>query len=57
MSIRKFIARDNRLDHLVVLRSMSRLSALHIDTAVGAGLNVLVSGATQSVNAANRKYT
>jgi pilus assembly protein CpaF len=48
VNIRKFIARASRLDHLVELGSMSRQAAYYLDIAVGAGLNVLVSGATQA---------
>ncbi|MET0870867.1 MAG: ATPase, T2SS/T4P/T4SS family, partial [Paeniglutamicibacter terrestris] len=48
VNIRKFIARASRLEHLVELGSLSRQAAHYLDVAVGAGLNVLVSGATQS---------
>lgn len=48
VNIRKFIARASRLDHLVELGSLSRLAADYLHAAVGAGLNVLVSGATQA---------
>lgn len=48
LNIRKFIARASRLDHLVDLGSLSRQAADFLHLAVGAGLNVLVSGATQA---------
>ncbi len=48
VNIRKFIARASRLDHLVTLGSISAAGAHYLDVAVGAGLNVLVSGATQA---------
>lgn len=48
VNIRKFIARASRLDHLVDLGSLSRQAADFLHLAVGAGLNVLVSGATQA---------
>lgn len=48
VNIRKFIARASRLQHLVELGSLSRQAAYYLDVAVGAGLNVLVSGATQA---------
>lgn len=48
VNIRKFIARASRLEHLVELGSLSRQASHYLDVAVGAGLNVLVSGATQA---------
>jgi len=48
VNIRKFIARASRLDHLVELGSLSRHAANYLELAVAAGLNVLVSGATQA---------
>jgi pilus assembly protein CpaF len=48
VNIRKFIARASRLDHLVELGSLSRHAANYLELAVSAGLNVLVSGATQA---------
>ena len=48
VNIRKFIARASRLDHLVELGSLSRHAATYLELAVSAGLNVLVSGATQA---------
>ena len=48
VNIRKFIARASRLDHLVELGSLSRHAASYLELAVSAGLNVLVSGATQA---------
>lgn len=48
VNIRKFIARASRLDHLVDLGSLSRHAADYLSTAVSAGMNVLVSGATQA---------
>lgn len=48
VNIRKFIARASRLDHLVELGSLSRQAADFLYAAVGSGLNVLVSGATQA---------
>ncbi|WP_247826568.1 CpaF family protein [Arthrobacter antioxidans] len=48
VNIRKFIARASRLEHLVELGSLSPHAARFLGTAVAAGLNILVSGATQS---------
>ncbi|MET1035909.1 MAG: ATPase, T2SS/T4P/T4SS family, partial [Arthrobacter sp.] len=48
VNIRKFIARASRLDHLVDLDSLSRDAADYLAHCVSAGLNILVSGATQA---------
>ncbi|WP_043446246.1 CpaF family protein [Arthrobacter sp. L77] len=48
VNIRKFIARASRLEHLVELGSLSPHAARFLGTAVAAGLNILVSGATQA---------
>lgn len=48
VNIRKFVARASRLEHLVDLGSISRGAAHYLDIAVGAGLNVLISGATHA---------
>ena len=48
INIRKFIARASKLEHLVELGTISPQCAHYLDVAVGAGLNVLVSGGTQA---------
>lgn len=48
INIRKFIARATRLADLVKLGSLSPEAAKFLDASVASGLNVLVSGATQS---------
>lgn len=48
VNIRKFIARAKRLNDLVGLGSLSAEAARFLDAAVRAGLNILVSGATQA---------
>ncbi|PQZ88598.1 pilus assembly protein CpaF [Arthrobacter sp. MYb227] len=48
INIRKFIARASKLEHLVELGSITPQCAHYLDIAVGAGLNVLVSGGTQA---------
>lgn len=48
VNIRKFIARAKRLSELVTLDSLSSEAARFLDAAVRAGLNILVSGATQA---------
>ncbi|WP_083955997.1 CpaF family protein [Tersicoccus phoenicis] len=48
VNIRKFVVRARRLEHLVELGSLSPSAARFLATAVGAGLNILVSGATQA---------
>ncbi|MDN3904005.1 ATPase, T2SS/T4P/T4SS family [Arthrobacter sp. YD2] len=48
VNIRKFVARARRLEHLVELGTLSAPAARFLDAAVGAGLNILVSGATQA---------
>lgn len=48
VNIRKYVARANRLRDLVALGSLSPQAAAFLDAAVAAGLNVLVSGATQA---------
>lgn len=48
VNIRKFVLRAHRLSELVRLGSLNERSALFLDAAVKAGLNIVVSGATQS---------
>jgi pilus assembly protein CpaF len=48
VNIRKFILRAHRLDELVRLGSLEPRAASFLDAAVRAGLNIVVSGATQS---------
>ncbi|MHA7281703.1 CpaF family protein [Arthrobacter sp. TMS2-4] len=48
VNIRKFIARASRLEHLVELGTLSPHAARFLGVAVAAGLNILVSGATQA---------
>lgn len=48
VNIRKYVARATRLQDLVALGSLTAQAAVFLDAAVSAGLNVLVSGATQS---------
>jgi pilus assembly protein CpaF len=48
VNIRKFVAHAHRLDDLVALGSMTASAAAFLDAAVRAGLNVIVSGATQA---------
>lgn len=48
VNIRKFIARAGKLEDLVELDSMSSQAALFLSTAIGAGLNVIVTGPTQA---------
>lgn len=48
VNIRKYIARAQRLDDLVGHGSLTAQAARFLDAAVAAGLNVLVSGATQA---------
>ncbi len=48
VNIRKFISRTRRLDDLVRSGSLSASAARFLDAAVDAGMNVLVSGATQA---------
>lgn len=48
VNIRKYVARANRLEDLVALGSLTPAAAVFLDAAVVSGLNVLVSGATQS---------
>lgn len=45
VNIRKFIARAHRLEDLVELGSLTPGAATFLDAAVGAGLNIVVSGA------------
>ncbi len=47
VNIRKFVLRAHRLDELVRLGSLDERSARFLEGAVRAGLNVVVSGATQ----------
>jgi len=48
INIRKFILRAHRLDELVRLESLDERTARFLAAAVRAGLNIVVSGATQS---------
>ncbi|GGC87240.1 pilus assembly protein CpaF [Tersicoccus solisilvae] len=48
VNIRKFVVRARRLEHLVELGSLSPSAARFLAAAVSAGLNILVSGATQA---------
>ncbi|MCQ1945375.1 MULTISPECIES: CpaF family protein [unclassified Arthrobacter] len=48
VNIRKFVARARRLDHLVELGTLTPDAARFLGAAVAAGLNILVSGATQA---------
>ena len=48
VNIRKHLVRADHLDHLVRLGSLTAHAAAFLDAAVRAGLNVLVSGATQA---------
>ncbi len=48
VNIRKYVARARRLSDLVALGSLTPQAAAFLDAAVVAGLNVLVSGATQA---------
>lgn len=50
VNIRKFLIRAKKLDHLVELGSLTSAAARFLSAAVYAGLNVLVSGATQAGN-------
>ncbi|MGN6578068.1 MAG: CpaF family protein [Nocardioides sp.] len=48
VNIRKFVVRATRLSDLVALDSLSEQAARFLEAAVAAGLNILVSGATQA---------
>ncbi|ROS76984.1 CpaF family protein [Cellulomonas sp. PhB143] len=48
VNIRKHVARTSRIDDLVRMGSLPAPAARFLDAAVRAGLNVLVSGATQA---------
>lgn len=48
VNIRKFSVRARRLDHLVELGTLSPHAARFLGAAVSAGLNILISGATQA---------
>lgn len=48
VNIRKFIARAHRLNDLVQTGSLTAQASTFLDLAVQAGLNILVSGATQA---------
>lgn len=48
VNIRKFILRANRLDELVRLGSLDEPAAAFLEAAVRAGLNIAVSGGTQT---------
>jgi pilus assembly protein CpaF len=48
VNVRKFVARADRLDDLVGLGTLTRHAAEVLDACVQAGLNVVVSGATQA---------
>lgn len=48
INIRKFVVKASRLEHLVELGTLPQQAARFLAAAVGAGLNILVSGATQA---------
>lgn len=48
VNIRKFVVRAHRLHDLVGLGSLTEQAAAFLDASVRAGLNILVSGATQA---------
>lgn len=48
VNIRKFVARATRLMDLVALQSLTHHAAAFLEAAVRAGLNILVSGGTQT---------
>jgi pilus assembly protein CpaF len=48
VNIRKFVLRAHRLDELIRLGSISEGGARFLTAAVGAGLNIVVSGGTQA---------
>src|SRR4051794_31125655 len=48
VNIRKFVVRAHRLQNLVGLGSLTEPAASFLDASVQAGLNILVSGATQA---------
>ncbi|MGM7670145.1 CpaF family protein [Microbacterium sp. A93] len=48
VNIRKFVARAHRLEDLVRSGSLSPEAARFLDASVDAGLNILISGATQA---------
>ncbi len=48
INVRKFVVRAHRLEELVRLGSLDRTVAAFMDASVRAGLNIVVSGATQS---------
>jgi pilus assembly protein CpaF len=48
VNIRKYVVRASRLDDLVALGSLTPQAARFLSAAVAAGLNILVSGATQA---------
>ena len=48
VNIRKFVVRAHRLQDLVGLGSLTEPAAVFLDASVRAGLNILVSGATQA---------
>jgi pilus assembly protein CpaF len=48
VNIRKFVVRAHRLHDLVGLSSLTEQAAAFLDASVRAGLNILVSGATQA---------
>ncbi len=48
VNIRKFVVKANRLDELVRLGSLDRRTAAFLEASVRAGLNIVVSGGTQS---------
>jgi pilus assembly protein CpaF len=48
INVRKFVVRAHRMDELVRLGSLNPALAAFLDASVKAGLNIVVSGATQS---------
>ena len=48
VNVRKFVLSANSLDELVELGTLTQQSALFLEAAVVAGLNVIVAGGTQA---------
>jgi len=48
VNIRKFVVKATRLDQLALVGSLSRSAAMFLEAAVRAGLNIVVSGGTQT---------
>jgi pilus assembly protein CpaF len=54
INIRKFVLQAQSLDELVALGPLTAQAARFLEAAVASGLNVLVSGSTQTGNPSNR---